>query len=73
MITIYPPEEGAVWPYSGYTVATGGGWLPGIYISEEAARLAPVFKYRALELLSTRVCAFDRRHITIEDLEGLRP
>lgn len=70
---LYPPAPDAQWPMTGWAVADDAGWLPGIYATEEAARLATTIDPARLEQLSDQVCHLDKenRAITVEDLESL--
>jgi hypothetical protein len=73
MLKLYPPDPGATWPYDTWTIADNAGWLPGLYATEEAARLAFTIGNTALRELSDRICTREgeARAITLEDLESL--
>jgi hypothetical protein len=72
-VKLFPPAPDSQWPMAGWAIADDAGWLPGIYATEEAARLASTIGYIALQELSEKVCAVDgeARNITVEDLETL--
>jgi hypothetical protein len=69
---IYPPEPGAQYPHNGYTISSGGSWLPGIYETEAAARYAFQFDNATLQSLSDKVCSVlgEDRQITTDDLRA---
>ena len=54
----------------GFSISSGGQWLPGIYESRATARYAFQFPVEALQKLSDRICHIDgeNRSITKNDL-----
>ncbi len=55
-----------------YVISDGGGWLPGIYATEDAARAAFDVDVARLQAISDRVCTVhgEDRAITGDDLRS---
>jgi hypothetical protein len=64
-VRVYPLDDGT------FVIADGGGWLPGLYASEEAARAAAAQGYGKCHALSSisRVDGEDRP-ITSDDVDS---
>lgn len=74
----FPIESGDLRLYEAgdgtWTVADGGGWLPGIYDSRATAEAAARLPYGTLAALSV-VCHYDgeSRAVTMSDLPRITP
>lgn len=74
--TIHPPIEGMGHPVSGWAVAYGGAWLPGIYADREAVMVAMGLVLGGeqsfyVDELRDRYNRKERRNISVADIMEL--